>query len=123
MAKATAAKKNELPDSMKKAAEEEGYEFVERTAELSKWDKGVTVQGTFTGFKQGKKFSGKSEASNLIKFRADGKTLVYACPAVLYQIFEDIEPGSNVMVVCLGQTLKIKDRKELAWDFEVAVKK
>jgi len=119
MAKQKAAR--ELPSSLKAAAEKKGFVWQDRTTELSKWGEGVVVEGTFMGFKPGKKFTNKSEASTLVKFRVEGKSLVYACPAVLLQALEDVQPNTQVIIVCLGQTLKIKDRKELAWDFEVAV--
>jgi len=106
----------------KAIAEKQGYVWQDRNVELSKWGNGVIVEGIFTGFKPGKKFNNKSEASVLVKFKVDGKTVVYSCPAVLHQALEDVAIGSDVYIVCLGQTLKIKDRKEPAWDFDVAVR-
>jgi len=122
-AKVVKSGSTELPESFKKDAEKAGYVFRDRAKELSKWGKGVVVEGIFTGFKPGKRFNNRENPSTLCKFRTkDGKTLVYACPAVLYNALEDVHPGTDVMIICLGQNLAIKDRKEPAWDFEVAVK-
>ena len=111
-----------VPESIKAAAEKQGYRWVDRNVELSKWAKGVEVDGTFLGFKDGKKFSGREKASTLVRIRVEKQVQVYACPAILYQHLEDVAPGTDVIIICLGQTLRLKDRKELAWDFEVAIK-
>ena len=115
-------KSYEAPASFWADKEKEGFVRQDRNVTLSKWGLGETVEGVFLGFKPGKKFSGKDAPSTLIRFKEDGKTKVYAAPAVLFGIFEDVVPGTECVVVCLGQTMKVKDRKELAWDFDVALK-
>lgn len=110
-----------VPPGLKASAEKRGYVWQDRTTELSKWGAGLEVDGVFMGFKPGKKFSGRENPSTLVKFKVEGKTQVFACPAVLQQALEDVPLGSQVIVICLGQTLQIKGRKEPAWDFEVAV--
>jgi hypothetical protein len=111
-----------VPTGFRKGMEEEGFKVRDRLGKIEKWGEGMEVKGTFLGFKDGKVFGKRTSVLCKIRNAEDGQVGVYSCPAVLENALEDIEVGSELWIVCLGQNLEIKGRKELAWDFEVASK-
>jgi len=98
--------------SAEEAAAEHGWDKVERP-KIEKWEKGMKVEGTYLGTREGGKYK-----TPLLKLSQNGKVALFGCPIVLQGFLEGIREGSPIRIVCLGRTIET-ERGQNAWDFEV----
>jgi hypothetical protein len=84
---------------------------------ISKWGKGLIVEGTFLEIRESPntRFEGKG---HILDLDTEFGKVSYGCPTILYNYLQQVDRGEEVRITCLG---KIKVPRGKAWDFDVEV--
>jgi hypothetical protein len=92
--------------------------YTEQGGAVNAWEAGEVVEGFFLGLTAAR----NEDSSPVIRIQTVEGLVRYWTPTILESKLADVEPGTAVIIECLGKTAPIKSRKTIAWDFKVYTK-